>query len=476
MANTPQKFKTKIQADAGVQITTEAPSRALQLDASGNAQSSAVTSTELAYVSGVTGPIQGQLDLGASEAAAAQADATQALADAAAAQSAADAAQADIDAHIADAVGAHAASAISNTPSGNLAATDVQSALNELQTELDGVAAISADVADLVTLSGRPANSVDLGSFTGSIIPDASTVKAALQSLETEIEALPDPIYYAGTYNASTNTPTLANTDVGMEGALYQVTVAGSQDFGAGSISFEIGDKVVNNGTIWEKWDHTDAVMSVNGQSGVVVLDSDDIAEGSTNLYYTAERAQDDVAGMLQDSNTIDVTYNDATPSVVFDVKTQMSVTSDASGVKLVNDEASPTATKYYGTDGSGVKGYHAIPAVGSPGDIQETSFSMSNNVASPADVTGLAFANATVRSFEAQVSIAVSATANLFEVYTLKGIQKGFNWDISVQSVGDESGVVFSITNAGQVQYTNISHVGFTAQVCKFRAATTSV
>lgn len=43
-----------------------------------------------------------------------------------------------IDDHIADTVDAHDASAISNVPSGNLAATDVQGALNELQTELDG--------------------------------------------------------------------------------------------------------------------------------------------------------------------------------------------------------------------------------------------------------------------------------------------------------------------------------------------------
>jgi hypothetical protein len=39
--------------------------------------------------------------------------------------------------HITDPTAAHAASAVSNTPSGNLAATDVQGALNELQTDVD---------------------------------------------------------------------------------------------------------------------------------------------------------------------------------------------------------------------------------------------------------------------------------------------------------------------------------------------------
>ena len=36
----------------------------------------------------------------------------------------------------------------------------------------------------------------------------------------------------------------------------------------------------------------TDSVASVNGQTGVVTLDSDDIDEGTTNLYFTAARAQ----------------------------------------------------------------------------------------------------------------------------------------------------------------------------------------
>ena len=172
------------------------------------------------------------------------------------------------------------------------------------------------DIDDLVALSGVAANAVDLGTFSGTIIPDASTVKGAIQSLETYVDALPDPFFYAGTYNASTNSPALANTDTGKNGYVYYVTTAGSQDFGAGSISFAIGDKVANNGTSWDKWDMTDAVTSVNGQNGVVSLDSDDIAEGSTNLYFSDERAQDAVGTILTDSSSIDFTYNDGTPSI----------------------------------------------------------------------------------------------------------------------------------------------------------------
>lgn len=93
---------------------------------------------------------------------------------------------------------------------------------------------------------------------------------------------------YLGSWSAATNTPTLAN-GTGSAGDLYHTTAAGSVDFGAGSISFSIGDKVVYNGSIWEKWDLSESVASVNGQTGVVVLDTDDVAEG-TNLYYTSAR------------------------------------------------------------------------------------------------------------------------------------------------------------------------------------------
>lgn len=43
-------------------------------------------------------------------------------------------------------------------------------------------------------------------------------------------------------------------------------------------------------------------------------------------------------------------------------VITQQSITSDASGIKLSGDAASPGTKMYYGTDGSGVKGYYPLP------------------------------------------------------------------------------------------------------------------
>jgi hypothetical protein len=132
-------------------------------------------------------------------------------------------------------------------------------------------------------------------------------------------------------------------------------------------------------------------------------------------------------------------------------------------------------------TQGTGITvtngaGSITISSNSTAGDIGLTSFSAANNQAAAANVTGFAFANGVVRSFESLVSVAVDATTDLFEVFTIRGVQRGADWDISVTSNGDDSGHVFSITNAGQIQYQNNSYAGFVSSTIKFRAIITSV
>lgn len=107
----------------------------------------------------------------------------------------------------------------------------------------------------------------------------------------------------------------------------------------------------------------------------------------------------------------------------------------------------------------------------GSAGDISETSFTAADNQASAANVTGFSFANATVRSFDALVSIVRN---NTYANYKLRGIQKAASWELAQEYVGDATGITFTITTSGQVQYTS-TNTGFTATI-KFRAITTTV
>jgi hypothetical protein len=96
------------------------------------------------------------------------------------------------------------------------------------------------------------------------------------------LSQLPNSIMqYQGVWDASTNTPALAdgagNADEAI-GDVYRVSVAGSHNLGSGLISFEVGDYVILNASkVWEKSDTTDAVATVNGYTGNVVLDAADL-------------------------------------------------------------------------------------------------------------------------------------------------------------------------------------------------------
>ena len=93
---------------------------------------------------------------------------------------------------------------------------------------------------------------------------------------------------YQGTWNASTNTPTLTSS-AGTKGFYYVVSVAGSTNLN-GITDWKVGDWAVFNGSVWEKIDNTDAVTSVNGYTGTVVLTASDVgatpATSGTSILY----------------------------------------------------------------------------------------------------------------------------------------------------------------------------------------------
>jgi hypothetical protein len=152
------------------------------------------------------------------------------------------------------------------------------------------------------TVSGQAVEFAQLGTALAAYVPltqvGAANGVAALDSGgKVPVAQLPNSILeYVGVWDASTNTPTLADYASGAAagthvGDVYRVSVAGSQNLGSGSISFVVGDyAIVNNLGKFEK-SHAgaDAVTSVNGFAGTVVLSTTDIAEG-TNLYFTNAR------------------------------------------------------------------------------------------------------------------------------------------------------------------------------------------
>jgi hypothetical protein len=93
-------------------------------------------------------------------------------------------------------------------------------------------------------------------------------------------------VTYKGTWDAATNTPTLAS-GTGTQGDYYVVNVPGSTNLD-GITDWAVGDWAIFNGTVWEKVDNTDAVSSVNGQVGTVVLNAANVGAVANTVFVNA--------------------------------------------------------------------------------------------------------------------------------------------------------------------------------------------
>lgn len=156
---------------------------------------------------------------------------------------------------------------------------------------ITGVSIPAADVTGLGTMATQNANNVSItgGSISGATVSgyiptSAEGVANGVATLDgsgkVPIGQIPDAVIgalnYQGTWNATTNSPTLTSS-VGTKGFYYVVSVAGSTNLN-GVTDWQVGDWAVYNGTAWQKVDNTDGVTSVNGYTGAVVLTQPDIA------------------------------------------------------------------------------------------------------------------------------------------------------------------------------------------------------
>jgi hypothetical protein len=118
-------------------------------------------------------------------------------------------------------------------------------------------------------------------SVTGSAVVSTDSVLTAVGKLQNQVNGLAGGVEYQGTWNASTNTPTLTSS-VGTQGFYYVVSVAGSTNLN-GITTWELGDWAIFNGSTWQKVDNTDAVVSVNGYTGIVTLSATDVSAVPTS-------------------------------------------------------------------------------------------------------------------------------------------------------------------------------------------------
>jgi hypothetical protein len=235
----------------------------------------------------------------------------------------------------------------------------------------------NTDITGLGTASTKDAGAA-LGVATldaGGKVPVSELPAAVLGALS-----------YQGTWNASTNTPTLTSS-TGTKGYYYVVSVAGNTNLD-GITDWLVGDWAVYNGTVWQKVDNTETVTSVNGQTGAVVLTTTNIAEG-TNLYYTDARARASVSagtGISYVSGTGVITNSAPDQTVAIAGGTGISTSGTYPSFTVTNTAPDQTVVLNAGT---GISTSGTYPNF----TITNTSPSLGGDVVGPASSTDNAIA-----------------------------------------------------------------------------------
>ena len=111
---------------------------------------------------------------------------------------------------------------------------------------------------------------VSSGGTTGQAL-----IKNSNADYDTTWITITGTLAFQGSWNASTNTPTLTSS-VGTNGYYYIVSVAGTTNLN-GITDWQPNDWAIFNGSVWEKIDNTDLVTSVNSYTGAVVLTNTDV-------------------------------------------------------------------------------------------------------------------------------------------------------------------------------------------------------
>jgi hypothetical protein len=281
--------------------------------------------------------------------------------------------QTNIDNHIADSSAAHTASAIANVPSGNLVATNLQTAVDELQTDIDTRATSSA---------------------------------------------------------LSTETTNRTNADTALQTAI--------DDHIADAISAHAASAISNT--------PAGSIAATTVQAAINELDGDVTAETAR-----ATAAEDAIQDALDN-------HIAAVPA------------HSAQNISYDNTFSTLTESEVQGAiDELDAKIEAVIPST----DIPETSFAMANNQSTPADVTGFLldpFAPMGAVTAIVTVRIFYGEFSSLNEYFDMEIFNTGSDYLISYSNIGDVSGVEFSVTAGGQVQYTSPDIADFVLGSIKFR------
>jgi hypothetical protein len=350
------------------------------------------------------------------------------------------------------------ASTISVTPSGNLTSTDAQSAFVELQGDSDTYATHVANMANphAVTKAQVGLSAVtndaqvkvaDKGVALG-VAPLDATAKIDISYMPT---AILGANIYQGTWNALTNTPTLV-TSTGSKGYFYYVSSAGTTNLN-GITDWQVNDIVIFNGSAWQKIDNTDAVQSVAGRTGAVVLTSTDV--GLANVDNTSDVTKNAAAVVLTNkdhdggtaSNTSRLTVPKAALATLNALtRKQGTLVYDTTANALLADDG--TNLNQIGS-GSGEKNYITAPSTASAWTVTGTITAATVTTGLPrlnTTKTGTSFTSGAVADYARSRFILDAADYNKkLKIQFDQVATVGTDWKIDVYGSTD-SGATYTV------------------------------
>jgi len=156
------------------------------------------------------------------------------------------------------------------------ASTSASSASASASTATTQASNASTSASNAATSATNAANSATLAaSYTPSQTGNSGKFLTT-NGTATSWASIVGALSYQGSWNASTNSPTLTSS-VGSNGYYYVVSVSGSTNLD-GITDWVIGDWVIFNGATWQKIDQTNLVTSVAGRTGAITLANTDIS------------------------------------------------------------------------------------------------------------------------------------------------------------------------------------------------------
>lgn len=244
----------------------------------------------------------------------------------------------------------------------------------------------------IVTLTGVPALSTNLGSFTGTLIPDNVDIKFALQSLETGLGLIPtivlDDLLSADTaITVSNGTGAIVNGDVTLTfnpGNVLLSTLGGSLDLTQLDTTGATVGQIIT-------FDGTDFVATTYVPPAVVHNDTTGIQGGIATEYYHLALSP---YTKITNTTANKLLGRVSTAGEIQELGLTGSLEFNSTNLRLVNDSTSPGNSMYYGTGVTGIKGWFSSLTSGTVTNVSATNsadltFTITNPTTTP-DITAI--------------------------------------------------------------------------------------